>query len=237
LVKSPAMAKPDESRLALLRSLAADPANDVIITSGRDRQTLQQWFGDLRVGLVAEHGAWFRKSDETWQLFKPFSVAWMRQLLPILEIYADRLPGAFVEEKENSAAWHYRAADPEQAGFLAAELTDHLLSLISKTDLQVRQGSKVVEITNAGVDKGTAALKWIIEKDYDFIMAIGDDLTDEDLFRVLPDWAVSIRVGMAGTHAQHNLRSDAEVAELLQSLTQTSGVSLKADKSSGRYPN
>ena len=237
LVKSQEMAKPDESRLALVRSLAADPANDVIITSGRDRQTLQQWFGDLRVGLVAEHGAWFRKAAETWQLFKPFSVAWMRQLLPILEIYADRLPGAFVEEKENSAAWHYRSADPEQAHFLAAELTDHLLSLISKTDLHVRQGSKVVEITNAGVDKGTAALKWIIEKDYDFIMAIGDDLTDEDLFRVLPDWAVSIRVGMAGTLAQHNLRSDAEVAELLQSLAQTSGVSLKASKGSSRYPS
>jgi trehalose 6-phosphate synthase/phosphatase len=229
------MAKPDEHRLALLRSLAADPANDIVITSGRDRQTLQQWFGDLQVGLVAEHGAWFRKPAESWQLFKPFSVAWMRQLLPILEIYADRLPGAFVEEKENSAAWHYRSADPEQAGFLAAELTDHLLSLISKTDLHVRQGSKVVEITNAGVDKGTAALKWIIEKDYDFIMAIGDDLTDEDLFRVLPDWAVSIRVGIAGTQAQHNLRSDAEVIELLQSLAHSSGVSLKATKSSSRY--
>jgi trehalose 6-phosphate synthase/phosphatase len=235
LVKSPAMAKPDESRLALLRSLAADPANDIIITSGRDRQTLQQWFGDLKVGLVAEHGAWFRKPSESWQLFKPFSVAWKRQLLPILEIYADRLPGAFVEEKENSAAWHYRSADPEQAGFLAAELTDHLLSLISKTDLHVRQGSKVVELTNAGVDKGSAALKWIIEKDYDFIMAVGDDLTDEDLFRVLPDWAVSIRVGIAGTHAQHNLRSDAEVIELLQSLARPSGVSLKATQSSTRY--
>jgi hypothetical protein len=42
---------------------------------------------------------------------------------------------------------------------------------------------------------------------------------------------------MAGTHAQHNLRSDAEVAELLKSLAQTSVVSLKAGKSSGGYPS
>jgi trehalose 6-phosphate synthase/phosphatase len=66
-------------------------------------------------------------------------------------------------------------------------------------------------------------------------MAIGDDLTDEDLFRVLPEWAVSIRVGMAGTHAQHNLRSEVEVTELLQSFAHTSGVSLKGSKTSGRY--
>jgi trehalose 6-phosphate synthase/phosphatase len=227
LVKSPPMARPDESRLELLRLLAADPANDVVITSGRDRKTLQHWFGDLKVGLVAEHGAWFRKSPETsWQMFKPFSLAWKAQLLPILETYADRLPGAFVEEKENSATWHYRAADPEQAGFLAAELTDHLLSLVSKTDLQVRQGSKVVEIANAGVDKGTAALQWMIGGEYDFILALGDDLTDEDLFRALPEQAVSIRVGVAATHARHNLRSSADVMALLQSLVHSSGPSL-----------
>ncbi|MPZ75413.1 MAG: bifunctional alpha,alpha-trehalose-phosphate synthase (UDP-forming)/trehalose-phosphatase [Deltaproteobacteria bacterium] len=228
LVRSPAMAKPDDMRLGLLRSLASDPANDIVITSGRDRHSLQEWFGDLRVGLVAEHGAWLKRAGESWQLFKPFSVAWKRQLLPILEIYADRLPGAFVEEKENSTAWHYRLADPEQAGFLAAELTDHLLNLISKTDLQVIQGSKVVEVTHAGVDKGSAALKWIIENEYDFVLALGDDLTDEDLFRVLPEWAVSIRVGIAGTHARHNLRNNADVIDLLQSLALPSSVSLKA---------
>jgi trehalose 6-phosphate synthase/phosphatase len=161
-------------------------------------------------------------------LFKPLSMAWKRQLLPILEIYADRLPGAFVEEKENSAAWHYRSADPEQAGFLAAELVDHLINLVSKTDLQVIQGSRVVEIIHAGVDKGSAALKWIIENDYDFILAVGDDATDEDMYRVLPEWAVSIRVGIAGTHAQYNIRNPAEVTSLLRSLVHPSSQSLKA---------
>jgi trehalose 6-phosphate synthase/phosphatase len=78
-------------------------------------------------------------------------------------------------------------------------------------------------------------LKWIIEKEYDFIMAIGDDLTDEDMFRVLPDWAVSIKVGIAGTHAQHNLRSNAEVIALLQSLAHPATLSLKATQSSSRY--
>lgn len=227
LARSSIMAKPDEILLALLQSLAADPANDIVITSGRDRQTLQEWFADIRLGLVAEHGAWLKNAGESWRLFKPFSTAWKRQLLPILEIYADRLPGAFVEEKENSAAWHYRLADPEQAGFLAAELTDHLANLISKTDLHVIQGSKVVEIAHAGVDKGSAALQWLTQNEHDFILAMGDDLSDEDLFKVLPDQAVSIRVGVAGTHAHFNLRSNTDALVLLQTLAQSTSLPLK----------
>ncbi len=81
-------------------------------------------------------------------------------LLPVLEIFADRLPGRFVEEKEESVAWHYRLADPEQAQLRASELVDHLLNLTAKTDLQMVQGSKVVEIRRAGVDKGSSAFGW-----------------------------------------------------------------------------
>jgi trehalose 6-phosphate synthase/phosphatase len=220
LAPHPEAISPSASTVEVLRLLAADPSNSVVIISGRDRQTLQDWFGSLAVGLVAEHGVWLKEAEEPWRIFKPLSDEWKRQVLPILEIYADRLPGAFVEEKDHSAAWHYRMADPEQAGFLGAELTDHLFNLTSKTDLQIFQGNKVVEIRRAGVDKGAAALEWMKENDYDFVLAIGDDTTDEDLFRALPDSAVSIRVGVAGTHAQHNLRNTGEVIDLLRSLAQ-----------------
>jgi trehalose 6-phosphate synthase/phosphatase len=222
LARYPALAVPDATLLRLLKSLGADPKNHVVIISGRSQGDLDQWFGRLPVGLVAEHGVWLKKAGQPWQILKPISNEWKRQLLPILEIYADRLPGAFVEEKEHSIAWHYRLADPEQADFLAAELSDHLLNLMAKTDLQVAQGSKVVEIRNAGVNKGTAALNWMLEDRFDFVLAIGDDATDEDLFRSLPEDAVSIRVGIAGTHAQHNLRNTSEVIELLGSLARAS---------------
>jgi trehalose 6-phosphate synthase/phosphatase len=224
LARYPTMARPDESRLALLSTLAARAGNQVVIISGRDRATLDHWFGALPVGLVAEHGAWIRYRDESWQLAKPLANEWKQQLLPILEIYADRLPGAFVEEKDYSTAWHYRLADPEQAGYLASELVDHLNNLIAKTDLQVIQGSKVVEIRHAGVDKGSAALQWLARDDYDFVLAVGDDATDEDLFRAMPAPAVTIRVGMAGTYARYNLRNSAEVVGLLHSFIDGSGA-------------
>jgi trehalose 6-phosphate synthase/phosphatase len=218
LARFPSMARPDEPRLALLAALAADPKNRIVIISGRDRQTLDNWFGALSLGLIAEHGAWIKEADRPWQLVKALDNRWKEQLLPILEIYTDRLPGAFIEDKENSVAWHYRLADPEQGGVRAAELVDHLDSLIAKTDLQVIQGSKVVEIRHAGVDKGNAALQWLAGNEYDFLLAIGDDATDEDLFRAMPASAATIRVGIAGTHARYNLRNSAEVMSLLEAF-------------------
>ena len=126
--------------------------------------------------------------------------------------------GKIVEEKEESIAWHYRMADPEQADLRAPELVDHLLNLTAKTDLQIVQGNKVVEVRRAGVDKGSAASFWLGEREHDFILAIGDDITDEDMFKALPASAVTIRVGITGTQAQYNTRNCAEVIDLLRSL-------------------
>jgi trehalose 6-phosphate synthase/phosphatase len=101
----------------------------------------------------------------------------------------------------------------------ASELTDHLLNLTAKTDLQVIQGSKVVEIRRAGVDKGSALLAWTGREEYDFILGIGDDTTDEDLFTSMPESALSIRVGISATHAHYNMRSSSEVIDLLRALS------------------
>jgi trehalose 6-phosphate synthase/phosphatase len=229
LARYPSLAVPDESILRLLRSLASDPKNSVVIISGRDRQNLEEWFGRLPIGIIAEHGVWLKKAGQPWQILKPINNEWKRDVLPILETYADRLPGALVEEKEHSIAWHYRLADPEQARFLAAELSDHLLNLTAKSDLQVIHGTKVVEIRNAGVNKGSAALEWMVQDHFEFILAVGDDATDEDLFRSLPENAVSIRVGIAGTHARHNVRNTVEVIDLLRSLARASQGSTEAE--------
>ncbi len=216
IVRHPGLAGLDPTRRELLRLLAAESKNTVVVASGRERRTLEEWLGDLPIGLVAEHGAWLKSANQAWRRAKPLANDWKRELLPILETYADRLPGALVEEKEDSVAWHYRMADPEQACLCAPELIDHLLNLTGKTDLQVIQGDKVVEIRHAGVNKGGAVLSWIGESDYDFILGIGDDTTDEDFFRALPVSAFSIRVGMSATHAQYNIRDSNEVIDLLR---------------------
>jgi trehalose 6-phosphate synthase/phosphatase len=223
LMRRPYLAVPTEPLLMLLRTLSSDPRTTVVLISGRDRATLERWFGDLSIGIIAEHGIWLRDKSNNWQMLSQHSADWKARLLPMLQQYADRLPGAFVEEKEHSLVWHYRVADPEQARPLAAELTDHLVHFTANIDIQVLQGSKVVEIRNAGVNKGNAAVRWLSTARYDLIIAIGDDWTDEDLFTALPESAVTLRVGLTNTRAQYNIPNSAEVIELLKSLCQLEG--------------
>jgi len=218
-VRFPQMAKPSEELLKILKGLADDPTNTIILMSGRDKDTLQSWFSMLNIAMVAEHGVWIKEKNENWRLIKPLTNDWKGRLRPVLEMYADRLPGVFIEEKEFSIVWHYRGADPELAFVRAKELMDDLVNFTANIDVQVLQGSKVVEVRCAGVNKGIAGMYFISKNNFDFILAIGDDYTDEDLFKVLPETAYSIKVGMAHSYAKFHLRSHVEVVKLLEQLT------------------
>jgi trehalose 6-phosphate synthase/phosphatase len=215
---SPELAKPTTESLRVLRSLANDPHNELLLASGRDRAALDQWFSGMPIGLAAEHGAWIRERNGDWKVQQFSGPEWKRKLFPILEMYADRVSGAFVEEKEFSLVWHYRMAEPDQGRSVARELTDHLLIFTASIGLQVLTGNKAIEIRGAGINKGTAVQRWLAKTDFDFVLAIGDDLTDEDMFAVLPQWAYSFHVGATQTGARFRLRDPTEVLQCLGEL-------------------
>jgi len=221
LVRRPDLAAPTPATLELLTALTEDPNNTLVLVSGRDRKTLESWFGSVEIGLVAEHGIWRKERGGEWQTLGLVDADWKARLLPIFEQYADRLPGAMVEEKEHSIVWHYRAADPDQSRLLAAELTDRIVGFAAKIDAQVLQGNKVVEVRPAAVNKGAAARHWLTTGRYDFVFAAGDDWTDEDLFAVLPEEAFSIRIGVTNTLARFNVTDVHEMARLLHSFLES----------------
>jgi trehalose 6-phosphate synthase/phosphatase len=218
--ENPRLAQPDAELQELLSALSADPANDVIIVSGRPRRDLEDWFGRLPVALVAEHGVWLRRKGADWHMLKAITTEWKDRVRPILQLYVDRLPGALLEEKEFSLAWHYRRADPEQASMRAKELLDDMAGFTRNIDVQVLEGNKVIEVRNTGVNKGTAAMEWLANAPPEFILSIGDDWTDEDLFRALPATAFSVRVGLANTAARYYLTSHTVVRRVLRELSE-----------------
>ena len=218
---TPKSAPPDNELLGLITNLAEDPATELVIISGRPRADLEKWFGFLPIAMIAEHGIWLRRKGDEWRQLKTTPVEWKERVRPILQLYVDRLPGALLEEKEFSLAWHYRKADPEQASQRAQELVDDLSGYTRTIDVQVLEGNKVIEIRNTGVNKGTAALEWLGASPPEFILGIGDDWTDEDLFRALPATACSIRVGVAKTAARYHLASHTTVRRLLRELGET----------------
>ena len=216
----PKLAQPDAELIETLTALGADPANQLAIISGRPRQTLEEWFGKLPISLIAEHGVWLRNKNADWRMLKTMTAEWKERVRPILQLYVDRLPGALLEEKEFSLAWHYRQADPEQASQRAKELIGDLAGYTRNIDVQVFEGNKVIEIRNSGVNKGTAGLEWLKQYAPDFILGIGDDWTDEDLFRALPPAAFSVRVGLASTAARYYLSGPVTVRKMLNELCQ-----------------
>lgn len=216
----PEEAKPGIKLISLLKKLARSPRNEVVIISGRDRDTLDRWFGHLNVGLVAEHGVWIRRKAGDWRTIETPTSDWKEQVFPMLESWVDRTPGSFIEEKGFSLVWHYRRADPKLGELRARELINNLSNTIANLNLQILEGSKVVEVKNAGINKGRAAMEWISGKEWDFALAIGDDWTDEDTFKVLPPTAWSVKVGFGTSAARFSLSSPDEAISLLSELAQ-----------------
>ena len=216
----PRLAQPDAELLELLTSLATDSVNEVCIVSGRPRHTLEEWFGKLPISLIAEHGVWLRNRNSDWRILKTMTNDWKERVRPILQLFVDRLPGALLEEKEFSLAWHYRRADPDQASLRAKELLDDLTGFTRNIDVQVFEGNKVIEVRNSGINKGTAAMEWLSGQMPEFILGIGDDWTDEDLFRALPPAAFSVRVGVANTVARYYLANHTAVRRMLRELSE-----------------
>jgi trehalose 6-phosphate synthase/phosphatase len=217
----PQKARPDEELLNMLNALSEYPANEVVIISGRDKETLNRWFGNRKLSLIAEHGVWIKDQGKPWETIEPLRDDWKEQMQPVLEWYEDRTPGSFIEEKDFSLVWHYRKSDPQLASIRARELKDELLQLTANLNLGILEGNKIIEIKSVGINKGRAALHWLSKGAWDFVLAIGDDWTDEDLFAVLPESAYSIKVGLTPSKAKFNLDSIREVRSLIQGLIGT----------------
>jgi trehalose 6-phosphate synthase/phosphatase len=215
---TPEAAKPDAELQNLLVSLAEDSKNQVVIISGRNKEALAEFFKNVSIGLVAEHGAWIRDERGNWTTTGGYNMDWKEKVRPILERFKRRTPGALVEEKDFSLVWHYRRADPELSFVRVAELKDTLYFLTANLKLDVAEGNKIVEVKNAGINKGTAAMKWISKKKWNFILAVGDDVTDEDLFRELPEFAYSLKVGLAPSRAKLRFKTQSEVIPFLRKM-------------------
>lgn len=212
-------AQPPKSLITLLHEICSDQNNDVVLISGRSAEDLESWFGNLPISLVAEHGAALKKAgNKTWQTIEKVDTRWKKALLPALEKYAAQTPKARVEIKPHSLVWHYRGSPPYYAEKYAVTIKRVLKPILKSYGLQLLQGNKVLEIKNPRVNKGSAAGRWL-RRGYPFILTIGDDMTDEELFTVVPDHAYSIKIGHGRTAAKYRLPDSAATIKLLRALT------------------
>lgn len=210
-------ASPDKELYQILENLVNDPKNKVVIISGRDYQTLEKWFGHIPITLVADHGAW-QKLDGEWESMPALDASWKKSVQPVLETFADRTPGSFIEEKTYSLAWHYRKVETGLGELRAGELVNNLRFITADQGLQILPGNKVIEVKNIEINKGKTVFALMQKQQYDFAMAIGDDFTDEDTFKAMPENAVTIKVGNNSSAAKYFVNDVKEVRTLLESF-------------------
>jgi trehalose 6-phosphate synthase/phosphatase len=218
--ETPAAAAPSEEVVGLVNRLGNLPDTDVYVVTSRSRETMSQWFRDRSVGMCVDDGRLLRRPGATeWEELASVSTEWMESVLPVLRSYARMTPGAIVVRRSTSLEWHWRRCDPEFGQWQARELGLELSETMTNQPVRVTQGPKVVAVRSQAVHKGLLieALKGELGGD-EFVLVVGDDEDDEDMFWRLPDQSWGVRIGPHSTHARFLAKRQASIPGLLREL-------------------
>jgi trehalose 6-phosphate synthase/phosphatase len=213
--RKPDAARPDHALRELLGDLAALPDLELHLVSGRRRAELERWFGDLPIGLHAEHGLWSRfPGQSAWQR-RQDPPTWLADARPILEAAVRDVPGSHVEVKDASLAWHWRAAAADLAEPRARRLAARLRRVLADAPAELVEGDHVLEVRPAGIDKGLIVRSILQADRIERALLVGDDRTDEDMFAVARPGDLTVHVGPGPSRAAFRLAGPAEVRGLL----------------------
>ncbi|XP_057463522.1 probable alpha,alpha-trehalose-phosphate synthase [UDP-forming] 11 [Actinidia eriantha] len=233
---------PSDEVIKVLNGLCNDPKNVVFIVSGRGKESLSKWFSPCeKLGLSAEHGYFTRWiKDSPWEsCLLAMDFDWMKIALPVMEHYMEATDGSFIEQKESALVWHHQEADPDFGTWQAKELLDHLESVLANEPVVVKRGQHIVEVKPQGVSKGVVVESLIATmrtrgKAPDFVLCVGDDRSDEDMFETiarsvtnpsLPSIAevFACTVGQKPSMAKYYLDDTSDVIKMLQGVASASG--------------
>ncbi|MFD2999554.1 bifunctional alpha,alpha-trehalose-phosphate synthase (UDP-forming)/trehalose-phosphatase [Pontibacter toksunensis] len=217
----PLMARPDDDLMDLLERLSSDKKNRVVVVSSREKATMQDWIGHLNIDIIAEHGVWIKQRGTGWQTMLSLLDDWKKDIRMILDLYVDRTPASFIEEKEYSLVWHYRRVETGLGELRARELVNHLNFIASNSNLQVLDGQMAVEIKAQEINKGKASSYWLSKFPHKFVLAVGDDWGDEDIFKAMPREAYTVKVGNSYSVAKYHVDTCEEARQTLDRLVQT----------------
>jgi trehalose 6-phosphate synthase/phosphatase len=217
---SASASKPSATLRAQLTRITKQKNVTLCIISGRPRATLSLWFKNIpNIKLIAEHGAWIKENGEWHKSAAEFD---KKPIVELLKHYATRTAGAVVEEKDFSVVWHYRRVSPELAYIRNDEIKRELHRLNLSEDIGVFMGNKIIEIKPKSINKGEVAIDMLYKYPSDFVFTAGDDFTDEDMFKSLPPYARTVKVGFGATAARHQADKLEKVLSLIESFGRAS---------------
>jgi trehalose 6-phosphate synthase/phosphatase len=226
---SPAEASPDSEILRILAALALLPGVELHVISGRRRDDIDLWLGSLPIGLHAEHGLWSRGPRHARWVRRDVHPAWLDAARAAITRRATEVADSFVEEKDASIAWHYRQVPAALGRREASALNRELRAALAGTSAVILMGRRVVEVKDAGTDKGLVLSELAAATPEARLLVVGDDATDEDMFRAAPADAVTVHVGGGSTIARMRLIGPDQVRKLLAELIERLDARSRAD--------
>lgn len=246
ILQSTVDTSPNAEAIGILNKLCRDSKNVVFIVSGKNKETLTQWFSSCEnLGMAAEHGYFVRSNDNmNWETCVAVQDFYWKQIAePVMQLYTETTDGSFIETKESALVWNYQLADRDFGSCQAKELLDHLESVLANEPVSVKSGQHIVEVKPQGVNKGLVAAQLLAtmrEKKVlpDFVLCIGDDRSDEDMFEVIMQAMANeslspvaevfaCTVGQKPSKAKYYLENTSEILRMLQGLADASELLAK----------
>ena len=188
--------KPSPKLLTLLGNLTKDERNRIFIVTNQQKEFLSEAFKEVNdIGLAGEYGFFYKPPKEKdytkfSTLFSLKDWSWKETVLKILQSFKAKTEGSYIVNKEATIAWYYKDCDSYFGHLQANELTSHLNNIFEGGRIDVVNGKDCVEIKPKNVNKGYF-ISHIIQNEFlnskyvDFVMAIGDDDSDEEMFKYL----------------------------------------------------
>ncbi|KAK4484538.1 hypothetical protein RD792_007122 [Penstemon davidsonii] len=198
---------------------------------------------------------WMKKSmdlwpqNEEWETYGQGSdFGWMQLAQPVMMSYTEATDGSAIERKDSALVWHYLDADPVFGFSQAKEMLDHLESVLANEPVAVKSGQYIVEVKPQarGVTKGIVAEKIFTSmtekgKQADFVLCIGDDRSDEDMFEIIGSSVsrhilsyqtevFACTVGQKPSKAKYYLDDSSQVLSMLESLAEATDSPVSSDE-------
>lgn len=221
IVRRPELAVPDAGLLGLLKSLLSLENVQVHIISGRKFDELLNWFSGMNIFLHGDHGAISYNpftSKKTYLFESSEKSKILNEIHDIFELAQRQFHGITLERKTFSSVLHYRSMDPSKKDSLIDFLNSELDQLDNLEVIDILFGKKNIECRFKGVSKYFAVAKSLKDNPEAHHIGIGDDVTDNDIFKALYNIGTTICVGSLESSAQYRLRDTAAVRDLLKQM-------------------
>jgi trehalose 6-phosphate synthase/phosphatase len=212
--------RPDPELLELLRALSMRTGISVHVVSGFSHGAMQHWFDRMPATLWAEHGLWRRdRNNRRWRRTQAVTWNWEEDVRELLNRFAARCPGAFVEQRGAELIWNFSRAERihghsegQMLGALLREAADALGLMVTDADhtITVRPAGLTIERTLQKVlDVRTSPGPVVVIDIPRPVGAVRDVLTPGD---------VLVTVGTGGTNSDVSLTDLRGVRSLLWDL-------------------